>query len=68
MIEGGNRQIVEYFMNKSGVSFVDIHAPPTLVNIQGPEFDFKACYKSMVIAGYWKEILHMVSYICDKFR
>ena len=43
MIEGGNRKIVEYFMNKSGVSFVDIHAPPTLVNIQGPEFDFKAC-------------------------
>ena len=42
MLEGGNRKILEYFIEKSGLSFLGSRMPLTFVNIQGPEFDFEA--------------------------
>ena len=55
-------------MEKSGVRSLGSRMPLTFVNIQGPAFDLEARYKSKIFTGYWKELLHRVSYICDKYR
>ena len=57
MLEGSNQWIVKYITEKNGGCVSGSCNPINYLNLQGPEYDLEARYKSNVIARYQKNLL-----------
>ena len=56
ILEGGNKRIVKYYMDTSGIQCtVGWSYTITFTNLKGTEFDFEARYKYKFITGYLKD-------------